>query len=274
MSLANLPSECPPESSAQARVIEHDPVPSTPFPRTPTSIANSNSSTLSQSPSNISCFSTGTFNPNPRHTNHIMDPINVLSHPHESNPLLTGTPATSPADAAHKLQQLLKASAPDGVPEQSPELVDEVGSVHSTGSSLKYAKGIVSGLFRANKSLTTIPDKVSPSSEEPCHHLSGFGTLTEPSTNSTPVPGPSRRIFSPRGIFQKPNMTPPIAKAEATLPTEGSTDSSIAPDPAEGSVSSSDEEETFSVLSLVRRSREKKATVQALLHPVHPRRLL
>ncbi|KAG0134441.1 hypothetical protein HOY82DRAFT_636536 [Tuber indicum] len=240
MSLPNLSSELPPGSSAQSRTIEVDATLSTPYPRTPTSMANSASSTLSQSPSNISCLSTGTFNANLRHTDHVMDPINVLSHPHESNPLPTGTPAASAADAAHKLQQLLKASTTDGVLEQSPEFVDDVGSVHSTGSSLKFAKGIVSGLFRANKSMATIPHR------------------------------DSRRLFSPRSIFQKPNMTPPMAKAQVILPTEGSEDTSMAPDLTQEAISSSDEEESFSVLSLVRKSREKKAMAQALMNTSSP----
>ncbi|RPA89444.1 hypothetical protein L873DRAFT_652692 [Choiromyces venosus 120613-1] len=162
MPLASLPSEFPREAP-EPPGIELDLVPSTPPSQSPASIANSCSSTLSQSPSNISFISTATYSSNLRHTHHIMDPINVLSHPHESNPLVVGTPATSPADAAYKLQQLLKASNTDGAGgvDLSTEVLDDVGSVHSTGSSLRFAKGIVSGLFRGGgKNMATIPDGI------------------------------------------------------------------------------------------------------------------
>lgn len=80
-----------------------------------------------------------------------MDPINVLSGPHESNP----NPAQASIDAAAKLQQLLvkTAAAIDGavsIIDHSPESADEVRSVHST-ASLKFAKGIVSGIFGRGK---------------------------------------------------------------------------------------------------------------------------
>lgn len=95
-----------------------------------------------------------------------MDPINVLSHPHESNP----NPAPASVDAAGKLQQLLsKTTATEGGAavgggngggggggasnnsnESSPESLDEARSIHST-KSLRFAKGIVSGLFGRGK---------------------------------------------------------------------------------------------------------------------------
>ncbi|PWW75418.1 hypothetical protein C7212DRAFT_364588 [Tuber magnatum] len=270
MPLAALPSEFPSESSAQAPLTELDSLPSSPLPRSPASIANSTTSTLSQSPSNTSCPSAGAFNPSLRRTNHIMDPINVLSDPHESNPLATGTPTSSTADAAYKLQQLLKASTADGVPDQSPELLDDVGSVHSTGSSLKFAKGIVSGFFRGNKTMATVPDKASSPSGESYHSLHELGALEQQTEGTVSIPGPNRRRFSPRGLFQKPGMTPPKAKAQDPPPIERPTDTSITPDPDQEGLSSDDEQESFSVLSLVRRSREKKALVQALMNTSNP----
>jgi hypothetical protein len=84
-----------------------------------------------------------------------MDPINVLSDPHESNP----NPEPESAGAAGKLQQLLgKAPATEGAAggttsssnEHSPESIDEVRSVHSA-TSLRFAKGIVIGLFGRGK---------------------------------------------------------------------------------------------------------------------------
>ncbi|CUS07952.1 unnamed protein product [Tuber aestivum] len=268
MPLETPPSKLPLGSPRKDPSIELGLPPSPALATSPASIANSRTSTLSQSPSNISCLSTGTFNPSLRQSNHIMDPINVLSDPHESNPLITGAPATSPTDATYKLQQLLKARTTDGVPDLSSESLDDVVSVHSTGSSLKFAKGIVSGLFRGNRGM--VPDKPSYPSGEPSHCSGELSSPEQQSGNTTPAPGSSRRLFSPRGLFQKPAMTPVKGKAQDPLPFERPADTSMATDPAEEALSSDDEEGSFSVLSLVRRSREKKALVQALMNTPSP----